>query len=256
MAFIDTAICSYRTYTISSVATTADALGIHTQPIPLLVSLIPTYLLLGGVLLSPLRRGGESALLLGGERDGESSYRLLRGGGDLSSRGKGARRGGGDRSSLPPGGGARRGGESSTGLRRGGEARRAAAGGESLRLGGGDAESEYRLFGGGDLLRGGGEGDLESLGDLFLRDRGGGDRESLGLLLAGLRRLRRSDPESESDSELDSLKSELDTSLDESLSELDSAALAAACCAASIFGAFCNHVLMSSVTLPIPIEVK
>jgi hypothetical protein len=32
--------------------------------------------------------------------------------------------------------------------------------------------------------------------------------------------------------------------------------LRAACWAAKILGAFCNHVLMSSVTLPIPIEVK
>jgi hypothetical protein len=82
-------------------------------------------------------------------------------------------------------------------------------------------------LGGGDLLRGGGDGDLESLEYLFLL--GGGDLESLRLLLAGFLRRRRSDPESESDSELESLKSELERSLDESLSELDSAALAAAC---------------------------
>lgn len=184
---------------------------------------------LGGVLLSLLLlRGGVelSRRLLGGDLDGDP-LRLL-GGDGRSSRGRGARRGGGDRPSRPAGSGARRGGggESSEYLRR-------AAGGEALRRGegsrlrgGGDLESGLsRLVerGGGDRLLGDGDGDLDSLVyRLLLR---GGDLESL--LALGL--LLRPSSESESDSESDELKSELDRSLDESLSELSSAAFIAAC---------------------------
>ena len=80
---------------------------------------------------------------------------------------------------------------------------------------------------GGDRLRGGGEGDRDSLVYFLLR-LGGGDLESEGLLLGLLLFLPPSESESESLSELE-LNSELETSLDESLSELDSAAFNAAC---------------------------